>query len=96
MSGAVHFVVDTNLFHECYSLDQSDFPWHAIGDFDEIVLVVPEPVQAELDNQRKDKRPRVKRRALKAVSWFCELLRQGLDEKVLREGGPRVMRWIRL
>ncbi len=91
MPGTVRFIVDTNLFHECHSLVRSDFPWHAIGDFDVIELVVPEPVQAELDRQKKDTRARLRRRAVEAVSWFRELLQQDLDEKVLRESNPRVI-----
>jgi predicted nucleic acid-binding protein len=56
MPGTLRLVVDTNLFHECYKLDAPDFPWSAIGDFDAIELIVPDPVQAELDRQRKDTR----------------------------------------
>ena len=91
MPGTVRLIVDTNLFHECHSLVRSDFPWRAIGDFDVIELIVPEPVLAELDRQKKDTRARLKRRAVEAVSWFRELLQRGLDEKVLRESDPRVI-----
>jgi hypothetical protein len=90
LSHEIQLIVDTNLFHECHSLVRDDFPWRAIGDFDVIKLVVPEAVQTELDRQKKDSRPRIKRRALEAVSWFRELLENNLDEKVLRESNPRV------
>jgi hypothetical protein len=91
MPGPVQLVVDTNLFHECHKLDRPDFPWQDIGDFDVIELIVPEAVQAELDRQKNDARPRVRRRALEAVSWLREMLRQRVDQRVLRENGPRVV-----
>jgi PIN domain len=88
--GNVRLIVDTNLFHECHSLVRPDFPWRAVGDFDTIDLIVSAPVMDELDRQKKVTRPRIKRRAVEAVSWFRELLQNGLDKKVLRESDPRV------
>lgn len=90
MPGILHLVVDTNLFHECHKLDDPNFPWSAIGDFHTIELIVPGPVQAELDQHKKDTRPRLKRRALLAVAWFRDMLTQSQEEKVLRDADPRV------
>jgi hypothetical protein len=91
MPGTVSFVVDTNLFHECLSLDASAFPWADVGEFDSIELIVTDPVQTELDEHKKDTRPRIKRRAIEAVRWFREMLRSGTNEHVLREAAPRVI-----
>ena len=91
MSGTVQLVVDTNLFHECKSLDAADFPWSDLGAFDTIELIVSDTVQSELDRQKKDTRQRVKRRAVQAVSWFREMLKIGALEHVFRAQGPRVV-----
>jgi hypothetical protein len=90
MPGKLCVVVDTNLFHECLVLDQQNFPWSGIGDFDEIELIVTSPVQRELDGHKKDNRSRIKKRAILAVSWFREMLTSSQDHKVLREAHPRV------
>ena len=91
MPGAVSLIVDTNLFHECLSLDAPSFPWSDLGSFDLIELIVSDTVQSELDRQKKDMRPRVKRRAVQAVIWFREMLRSGTREHVFREREPRVV-----
>lgn len=91
MAGVVYLVVDTNLFHECLSLDAGDFPWGDIGDFETIELIVTDPVLSELDRQKKDTRPRVKKRAVQAVAWFRTMLQSGADEYVFRQTDPRVV-----
>lgn len=90
MPGIVQFVVDTNLFHECKALDAPDFDWSAVGDFDEIELVVCGVVQSELDRQKKDTRSRVKKRAIKAVGWFRAMLLAGTNTHEFRAAAPRV------
>ena len=91
MQGDVSLVVDTNLFHECLSLDAQDFPWADLGEFDAIELLVPDTVQSELDRQKKDTRPRVRRRAVQAVAWFRDMLRGAARQHVFRDQGPRVV-----
>ena len=91
LPGTVSLVVDTNLFHECRSLDAPDFPWGDLGDFYEIELIVSAPVNSELDRHKKDTRPRVKKRAVAAVSWFREMLQSDTDEHVFRERNPHVV-----
>ncbi|GBR41818.1 PIN domain-containing protein [Gluconobacter kondonii] len=91
MSGTLQLVVDTNLFHECKSLDAADFPWSDLGSFNAIELIVSDTVQSELDRQKKDTRQRVRRRAVQAVSWFREMLKTGAQEHLFRAQGPRVV-----
>ena len=91
MQGDVSLVVDTNLFHECLSLDAQDFPWADLGEFDAIELLVPDTVQSELDRQKKDTRPRVRRRAVQAVAWSRDMLRGAARQHVFRDQGPRVV-----
>lgn len=82
-------VVDTNLFHEFRPLDT--LPWSEITDADEIILLVSDPVQTELDEQKKSSRARIKRRALEWVKRFRELLKAGETDLVVVEGSPRVV-----
>lgn len=91
MSDSVTLVVDTNLFHEGKSLDDPAFPWADLGPFDEIILLVTDTVLTELDDHKKDNRARLKRRAIKAVSWFRGILSAQPAEHVFREAGPRVV-----
>lgn len=91
MPGHVRFVVDTNLFHEFKLLNSPDIDWGLLGDFDEIELTVCDVVQSELDQQKKDNRSRVKKRAIEAVRWFRGMLLAGASEHVFRETGPRVV-----
>ena len=82
-------VVDTNLFHEFRPLDT--LPWSEITDANEIILLVSDPVQTELDEQKKSSRARIKRRALEWVKRFRELLKAGETDLVVVEGSPRVV-----
>ena len=87
----LYAVIDTNLFHECLKLDAPNFPWQALGDYEEIHLIVTSPVQRELDGHKKDSRPRIKRRAIEAVKWFREMLNQPTNTKIIRDNNPRVV-----
>ncbi|NHN90313.1 hypothetical protein GOB81_17210 [Acetobacter sp. LMG 1627] len=91
VGGNVRFIVDTNLFHECQSLSADDFPWGEIGDFNTIELIVTDPVLSELDRQKKDQRPRIKRRAVEAIAWVRAMLQSSADEHVFRQNTPRVL-----
>ena len=82
-------VVDTNLFHEFRPIDT--LPWSEITDADEIILLVSDPVQTELDEQKKSSRARIKRRALEWVKRFRKLLKAGETDLVVVEGSPRVV-----
>lgn len=89
MPKPLYLVVDTNLFHEFRRLE--DLPWSELGNYDPIILVVTSPVQSELDEQKKDTRPKVRRRALEAVTRFRKILTANRDEDVICEAGPRVL-----
>ena len=82
-------VVDTNLFHEFRPLNT--LPWSEITDADEITLLVSDPVQTELDEQKKSPRARIKRRALEWVKRFREMLKAGETDLTVIEGNPRVV-----
>lgn len=82
-------VVDTNLFHEFRPI--MDLPWEELGEADEIVLVVTEPVQTELDEQKKSPRARIKRRAIEWTKKFRQLILADQTDIVLREAKPHVV-----
>lgn len=82
-------VVDTNLFHEFRKLET--LPWDEMTEAGEITLIVSDPVQTELDEQKKSSRARIKRRALDWVKRFRALLKAGETDLVLREDKPRVI-----
>jgi hypothetical protein len=82
-------IVDTNLFHEFRNFE--DLPWEELGEPDEIILVVTEPVQTELDEHKKSPSARLKRRALKWTKEFRHLILADNTDIVVREAEPRVI-----
>ncbi|MCY4302255.1 MAG: PIN domain-containing protein [Aestuariivita sp.] len=82
-------IVDTNIFHECRRLE--DLPWENLGEPDEIVLIVTEPVQSELDTQKSSAKTRIKRRALEWTKHFRELITNDQTDHVIRPSEPRVI-----
>ena len=83
----ITLIVDTNLFLECRSLDQ--IPWHELG-FDEISLIVPRPVQQEIDNHKKGIKSRTLKKALAATTLFRGIVVAGGLPHVVQEASPRV------
>lgn len=82
-------IVDTNLFHEFRPL--RELPWEELGTTDEIILIVSEPVQTELDEQKKSRRSRLKKRALEWTKTFRRLVLSDETDIELRQAGPRVV-----
>ena len=82
-------VVDTNLFHEFRRLET--LPWNELVEDDKIVLIVSDPVQTELDEQKKSPKARIKRRALDWVKRFRSMLKAGEVDLVVRDKNPRVI-----
>lgn len=87
LSGAITLVVDTNIFLECSPLNQ--IPWDDLG-FDEISLIVPRPVQQEIDNHKKGIKGRTFKKALAATASFREIVTGNGEPLVVRERSPRV------
>lgn len=82
-------VVDTNLFHEFRAL--KDLPWEELGEPDEVILAVTDPVQSELDEHKKSTRSRLKRRALEWTKQFRQLILNDQTDLIIREANPRVV-----
>ena len=82
-------VVDTNLFHEFRRLEE--LPWNELGEREEIVLIVSDPVQNELDEHKKSQRARIKRRALEWTKRFRKLILTDQTDELVRTSNPRVI-----
>ena len=81
-------VVDTNLFHEFRRLEE--LPWEELGESEEIVLIVSDPVQTELDEQKKSLRARIKKRALNWTKRFRKLILTDQIDELVRKSNPSV------
>jgi hypothetical protein len=88
MSGNLYVFVDTNVFIQCKSLEE--LTWDAWKDYDEIVLIVSRPVQAEIDFQKDRGNGRVRKRARVASRIFREILASASREKIIRPDNPKV------
>ena len=82
-------VVDTNLFHEFRRLEE--LPWNELGESEEIVLIVSDPVQTELDEHKKSQRARIKRRALDWTKRFRKLILADRTDELVNASNPRVI-----
>lgn len=87
-SRILYLFPDTNLFIQCRSL--RELPWSALGEFEEIHLVVCRPVQREIDSQKYRGNDRVADRARKTYGLFREIIASGLDHRVVSDGRPVV------
>lgn len=79
---------DTNVFLQCKPLDQ--LSWAAMGDFDEIELVVTRPVQKEIDALKGKGNSRQAARARAAASLINLLLDCEDHRHRVRDGKPVV------
>ena len=86
-TSTLYYFVDTNLFIQCRSLQQLDWsPWH---DFDEVRLIVSNPVLREIDRLKTKGNDRVGRRARTASAMFREMLDH--THKLVHAQCPRVV-----
>ncbi|CAI3925554.1 MULTISPECIES: PIN domain-containing protein [Commensalibacter] len=82
-------IVDTNFFHECREIETLN--WAILGSFDSINVIVTSRVIAELDKQKNDSKPRIKRRALKVNTILASIIDANLEPYVIQETVPRVL-----
>lgn len=76
-SRLLYLVVDTNLFIQCKPLE--DLDWSQLGSYEEIILVLTQPVIREIDNQKSKGNDRVRKRARKTYPLIRQIL-QSEDE----------------
>ena len=82
----LYYFVDTNLFFQCRSLEQLDWsPWNM---FDEVRLIVSNPVLREIDYRKNKSNDRVGKRARNTSAMFREIRSTG--EKLVHASSPRV------
>jgi PIN domain len=83
------FFADTNLFLQCKALPQIN--WVEVTAGQDIAVLVPAAVQREIDRLKGDGNGRRALRARTANSILRTILRSADEEKVLRDGDPRVV-----
>ncbi|MCB9959712.1 MAG: hypothetical protein H6843_14035 [Rhodospirillaceae bacterium] len=88
MTGSVVYLfVDTNLLIQCRPLEQLDWsPW---SNFEEVRLIVSNPVLREMDYRKNKGQDRLGSRARAASAMFRKMLPDG--QKTIRESRPRVL-----
>ena len=83
----LHYFVDTNLFIQCHPLEQLDWsPWHT---FDEVRLIVSNPVLREIDRLKTTGNDRAGRRARAASAMFRQMLNE--THRLIHPHSPRVV-----
>lgn len=83
------FLVDTNFFLQCKAA--AELPWAEVTSDPEVQLLVPEPVQEEIDRLKQDGSSRRSSRARTANSLFRRVLESTDLRLVIRDEGPRVV-----
>ena len=86
-TSTVSYFVDTNLFLQCHPLEHLDWtPWNA---YEEVRLIVSNPVLREVDYRKNKGNDRAANRARATSSMFRKMLPE--RQKVVHTGSPRVL-----
>lgn len=86
MTKTISLIVDTNLFFECKFL--KEIQWNELG-YDEIKLLITQPVQNEIDKHKKTRTGRTYKKALKYSTLFRDMVINKKQE-VIQDSQPRV------
>lgn len=84
-----YLVPDTNLFEQCEPLHQLD--WSAWSDYDEVRILVTDPVMEEIDRHKAQGNSRVARKSRAFSALLNEILDADQLTKIVREERPRVV-----
>ena len=87
--GTLYLFPDTNVFLQCRSLNELD--WSEWGDYEEIHLIVCQPVQREMDKHKNRGNDRIGKRARKTYSMFRQIILNEQDYELIQQTGPRVV-----
>jgi hypothetical protein len=88
-SKTAYLVPDTNLFEQCEPLHQLD--WSAWSDYDEVRILVTDPVMEEIDRHKAQGNSRVARKSRAFSALLNEILNADQLTKIVREERPRVL-----
>ena len=86
-TSTVNYFVDTNLFLQCRPLEQLD--WTQWKKYEEVCLIVSNPVLREIDHLKNKGNDRVGKRARATSSMFRKMRTEG--QKVILDASPRVV-----
>ncbi|MDP2754408.1 MAG: PIN domain-containing protein [Nitrospirota bacterium] len=83
------FFLDTNFFLQCRDLEQ--LPLKEVSqDADELLLLIPRPVQEEIDDMKQNGKGRRSERSRKTSSFFRKIIFSEGTKMTIRESGPKV------
>lgn len=92
-SSTIYIFPDTNLFLECKELRELD--WSCFNEFDELHLIVTQPVLREIDRLKGKGNERAGRRARKASALFRDFVDDVETHKIIRNQTPCVKLFVR-
>lgn len=82
------FFLDTNVFLQCRDL--KDLPWQDIADGHDLHLLIPRPVQEEIDKHKSDGGTRRGKRARKVSAFFRDIILSDSMSIVIKESNPHI------
>jgi len=82
------FFLDTNVFLQCRDL--KDLPWQDIADGHDLQLLIPRPVQEEIDRQKSDGGTRRGKRARKVSAFFRDIILSDSMSIEIGDSNPRI------
>ena len=86
-NSTLYFFIDTNLLIQCKPLEQLD--WSSWNTFEEVRLIVSNPVLREIDYRKNKGNDRAGSRARASSAMFREMLSKG--QKIIQTASPRVV-----
>lgn len=82
------YFLDTNVFLQCRDL--KDLPWKDIADGHDLQLLIPRPVQEEIDKQKSDGGTRRGKRARKVSAFFRDIILSESMSIVIKGSDPHI------
>lgn len=92
MKHILYLFPDTNLFIQCYPLQQLD--WSEWAAFEEVHLIVCRPVQREIDDQKTRGNNRVSQRARTTYQVFRSVIDSECGFLIVQDTGPKVKLYV--
>lgn len=80
--------LDTNIFLQCRELKQ--LPWEEIAEGENLLLLIPRPVQEEIDKLKQDGNSRRAQRSRKASSFMRALVLSENSIALIRDADPKI------
>lgn len=82
------FFLDTNVFLQCRDL--KELPWQDVAEGQDLLLLIPRPVQEEIDKLKSDGSTRRGKRARKVSSFFRDIILSDSTSLVIQQSNPHI------